>query len=122
MNQSFIHFFISQLPVPEKAITLSVYSAEVVLVVALADLPGLEEAVKFGAEHVLGSGESLSVLFVPDQGQAQSSDSTAPSSDQRRIEIAVQGVLERAGKPDVPVSVDILSPGQPGQPLGGSNL
>lgn len=92
------------------------HDAEVLLVVALADLPGLEEAVKFGAENLLASGERVSVLFVPDQAAA-GSDKIGPGSG-HQIKLAVQGVLDRAGKADVPVDVQILAPGQPGQALG----
>lgn len=94
----------------------SVDGAEVLLVVALADMPGLEEAVKFGAENLLGHGERVSVLFVPDQAAA-GSDAIGPGSG-HRVELAVQGVLDRADKGDVPVDVKILAPGQPGQALG----
>lgn len=90
--------------------------AEVLLVVALADLPGLEEAVRFGAENLLASSERVSVLFVPDQAAA-GSDKIGPGSG-HQIELAVQGVLDRAGKADVPVDIQILAPGQPGQALG----
>ncbi|KAK9865047.1 hypothetical protein WJX84_011752 [Apatococcus fuscideae] len=103
------------LMMPPASASLEPADPEVLLVVALADLPGLEEAVKFGADNLLGNGERVSVLFVPDQA-ASSGDAAGPTSA-HRIELAVQGVLERAGKPDVPIDVQILAPGNPGQAL-----